>query len=173
MRGSMDLRALREYVVGDELRHLHWKATARTGQLMVSEYVDPAQPWCVVLLDTRVDVLVPDAFEEAVEVAASILWESCEQGRPARLSTTTGFRTDTPAARPGPASCSTSSASSPRTTAPTPRSTSPGSAGPAATAGSPTSAARRGSRRDNGTPVRPERAVRPRGRRGASEHEAS
>ncbi len=101
MRGSMDLRALREYVVGDELRHLHWKATARTGQLMVREYVDPAQPWAVVLLDTRADVLGPDAFEEAVSVAASILWESCEQGRPARLATTTGFRTDTPGGAAG------------------------------------------------------------------------
>jgi uncharacterized protein (DUF58 family) len=95
VRGSMDLRALREYVVGDELRHLHWKATARTGQLMVREYIDPAQPWCAVLLDTRASVLSPDAFEEAVSVAASLLWESCEQGRPARLATTSGLRTDT------------------------------------------------------------------------------
>ena len=63
MAGAMDLRALRPYVPGDELRHLHWKATARTGQLMVREYVDPAQPWCVVVLDTRRDVLDTDAFE--------------------------------------------------------------------------------------------------------------
>lgn len=95
VRGSMDLRSLREYVVGDELRHLHWKATARTGQLMVREYVDPAQPWCVVVLDTRAHMLAPDAFEEAVEVVASILWESCEQDRPSRLCTTGGLRTDT------------------------------------------------------------------------------
>jgi uncharacterized protein (DUF58 family) len=94
VRGSMDLRSLREYVVGDELRHLHWKATARTGQLMVREYVDPAQPWCVVVLDTRTHMLTPDAFEEAVEVVASILWESCEQDRPSRLCTTGGLRTD-------------------------------------------------------------------------------
>ena len=60
MAGAMDLRALRPYVPGDELRHLHWKATARTGQLMVREYVDPAQPWCVVVLDTRRDVLDAD-----------------------------------------------------------------------------------------------------------------
>ncbi|MFC4950843.1 DUF58 domain-containing protein [Pseudonocardia sp. GCM10023141] len=95
VRGSMDLRSLRDYVVGDELRHLHWKATARTGQLMVREYVDPAQPWCVVLLDTRSRMLTPAAFEEAVEIAASILWESCEQDRPSRLCTTAGLRLDT------------------------------------------------------------------------------
>lgn len=93
--GSMDLRSLREYVVGDELRHLHWKATARTGQLMVREYVDPAQPWCVVLLDDRATALTSEAFEEAVEVAASILWESCEQDRPSRLCTASGTVVDT------------------------------------------------------------------------------
>lgn len=93
--GSMDLRSLREYVVGDEPRHLHWKATARTGQLMVREYVDPAQPWCVVVLDDRAAALTPDAFEEAVEVAASILWESCEQERPSRLVLASGAAVET------------------------------------------------------------------------------
>lgn len=93
-RGSIDLRSLREYVVGDELRHLHWKATARTGQLMVREYVDPAQPWCVVLLDTRATALARAAFEQAVEVAASIVWAACAEDRPVRLCTTEGLRLD-------------------------------------------------------------------------------
>lgn len=101
VRGSMDLAALRDYVVGDELRHLHWKATARTGRLMVRQYVDPAQPWCVVLLDTRRQGLTPEAFEEAVEVAASVVWEACEQGRPVRWCTTGGARVDTPGGAAG------------------------------------------------------------------------
>ena len=94
MAGAMDLRALRPYVPGDELRHLHWKATARTGQLMVREYVDPAQPWCVVVLDTRRDVLDADAFEAAVEIVASVLWAAAEQDRPVRLATTGGLVLD-------------------------------------------------------------------------------
>ena len=98
MAGAMDLRALRPYVPGDELRHLHWKATARTGQLMVREYVDPAQPWCVIVLDTRRDALSADAFEAAVEIVASVLWASAEQDRPARLATTSGVVVDV---RPG------------------------------------------------------------------------
>lgn len=92
--GSTDLRSLREYVPGDPLRHVYWKASARTGQLMVREYTDPAQPWCVVLLDDEQEALAPTAFEEAVEVAASILWEAAEQGRPVRLATTSGVRLD-------------------------------------------------------------------------------
>jgi hypothetical protein len=57
LSGSADLRAVREYVVGDEVRHLHWKALARTGSLMVREYVDPAQPRFTLLLDDRSGVL--------------------------------------------------------------------------------------------------------------------
>jgi len=55
LRGSFDLREVREYVVGDDVRHLHWKAAARTGQLMVRDYADPDQPRFTVLLDNRIE----------------------------------------------------------------------------------------------------------------------
>ena len=92
MRGSMDLRSLREYVPGDELRHLHWKASARTGRLMVREYVDPAQPHCVVVLDTTgAPDIDEEQFEQAVEVAAALVREACERDQPTRLVTTSGL----------------------------------------------------------------------------------
>lgn len=74
LRGTTDLRSVREYVPGDELRHVHWRASAKAGHLLVREYVDPVQPHCTVVLDTREAALGADAFEEAVEVAASVLW---------------------------------------------------------------------------------------------------
>jgi uncharacterized protein (DUF58 family) len=89
--GSMEQRAVREYVPGDELRHLHWRATARAQRLMVRDYVDPAQPRCVVLLDTRPAALSPDAFEHAVEVAASVTHAAVTHGHPTRLCTTAGL----------------------------------------------------------------------------------
>jgi len=89
--GSMEHRAVREYTAGDDLRHLHWRATARTQRLMVRDYVDPAQPRCVVLLDTRPDALSPDAFEHAVEVAASLAYAAVAHGHPTRLWTTAGL----------------------------------------------------------------------------------
>lgn len=95
LRGSADLRAVRQYVLGDEVRLLHWKATARTGQLMVREYVDPAQPLLTVVLDTRPAALRAESFEHAVEVAASLLSASALAGQCCRLITPTG--TDTPA----------------------------------------------------------------------------
>ncbi|GIG55872.1 hypothetical protein Lfu02_02440 [Longispora fulva] len=85
--GSEDLRAVREYVPGDEVRHLHWKATARTGRLMVREYADPAQLRLTVLLDTRSAALSPELFEEAVEVAASLLYASTLAGQHCALLT--------------------------------------------------------------------------------------
>ncbi|WP_238165488.1 DUF58 domain-containing protein [Kribbella caucasensis] len=90
LRGSADLRDVRPYVVGDEVRHLHWKATARTGQLMVRDYVDPDQPRLTVLLDTRSETLPEATFEEAAEVAASILFAASMAGHRCRLLTSAG-----------------------------------------------------------------------------------
>ncbi|MFK4084080.1 DUF58 domain-containing protein [Kribbella sp. NPDC020789] len=90
LRGSADLRDVRPYVVGDEVRHLHWKATARTGQLMVRDYADPDQPRLTVLLDTRTEPLPEATFEEAVEVAASILVAASTAGHRCRFVTTAG-----------------------------------------------------------------------------------
>lgn len=87
LHGSLDLRDVREYVVGDEVRHLHWKATARTGQLMVREYTDPEQPRFTVLLDTRAALTTPQVFEDAVDVAASLLAASALAGHHCRLVT--------------------------------------------------------------------------------------
>lgn len=87
LRGSLDLRELREYQPGDEVRDIHWKATARTGTLMVKESADPDQPRLTVVLDTRASVF---AFEEAVDVAASLLRSAALAGHHARLLTSCG-----------------------------------------------------------------------------------
>ncbi|WP_117214437.1 DUF58 domain-containing protein [Allorhizocola rhizosphaerae] len=87
LRGSLDVREVREYVAGDEVRHLHWKATARAGQLMVRDYADPKQPRFTTLLDTR---LAESVFEEAVEIAASLLVSAARADHPCRLVTPCG-----------------------------------------------------------------------------------
>lgn len=90
LSGATDLRQIREYVVGDEIRHLHWKAMARTGRLMVREYADPAQPRFTVLLDNRIGVLTAAEFEEAVEVAASLTFAAITAGHRTRLRSLCG-----------------------------------------------------------------------------------
>lgn len=100
LRGSVDIQDVREYVPGDEVRHLHWKATARTGRLMVRDLADPDQPRFTLVLDTRPDALGVAAFEEAVDLAASLLAASAQAGHHSRLVTPSGL--DVPVAGGGP-----------------------------------------------------------------------
>lgn len=77
--GSITFDSLREYVVGDELRRVHWRTSARVGELMVRENVDTSLPRLIVLLDNRATAHpqrvggVVESFESACEAAASIV----------------------------------------------------------------------------------------------------
>lgn len=77
--GSITFDSLREYVVGDELRRVHWRTSARVGELMVRENVDTSLPSLVVLLDNRAAAHphrtggVAESFESACEAAASVV----------------------------------------------------------------------------------------------------
>lgn len=86
--GSITFHALREYVRGDDLRHIHWRSTAKTGTLMVREHVDTSRPDTTVLLETDAGAYTGERFEEAVDVAASVLSSVALAGFPARLVTT-------------------------------------------------------------------------------------
>ncbi|MCM4081116.1 DUF58 domain-containing protein [Paractinoplanes hotanensis] len=89
-RGSAEPRGIREYEPGDEVRRIHWRATAHTGRLMVRDLGDPRQARLTVLLDTRAGVLGADDFEEAVDLAASLLGAAARAGVPTRLVTADG-----------------------------------------------------------------------------------
>jgi len=74
-----DFRSLREYVVGDDSRLVHWASTAKTGSLMVRDHFELRRTTRCVVLET-LDRSVTDAlFEDAVEIATSIVCESLEQ----------------------------------------------------------------------------------------------
>lgn len=73
-QGSLTFHSLREYVIGDELRHVHWRTSARIGRLMVKEHVDTSLPTVAIALDDRPESWPhPEAFEAACEAAYSIL----------------------------------------------------------------------------------------------------
>ena len=91
-QGSVTFHRLREYVIGDDLRKVHWPSTARLGKLVVRQYVDTAQPYTVVLVDLRPEVYSPDSFEEAIDVAASVVASMSAGEAPVQLRTTTGER---------------------------------------------------------------------------------
>lgn len=71
---DVSFHALREYVSGDDRRHVHWKSTARTGQLMVRQYEETRRSHLAVALSTHLADFSPDPeeFELAVSVAGSL-----------------------------------------------------------------------------------------------------
>ncbi|GHH16543.1 DUF58 domain-containing protein [Streptomyces rubradiris] len=84
----------RGYRYGDDLRRVHWRSTARHGELMVRREEQPRRSRCTVLLDTRggaYEGAGPDsAFEWAVSAAASVLSHMLERGFSVRLLTDGG-----------------------------------------------------------------------------------
>jgi uncharacterized protein (DUF58 family) len=105
--GSITFDTLREYVVGDELRHVHWRTTARIGELMVREHVDTSLPRLVVVLDDRLAAhpganreREADSFEATCEAAASIVMAAFREELPVTLHLVSGASTATKTAQP-------------------------------------------------------------------------
>jgi len=89
--GSITFDSLREYVVGDELRRVHWRTSARVGELMVREQLDTSLPQLVVLVDNRPSAHpervggVAATFESVCEAAASVLTAAAREDVKASL----------------------------------------------------------------------------------------
>jgi uncharacterized protein (DUF58 family) len=92
---------LRRYAQGDDLRRVHWRTTARVGELMVREggdRDDPDRIATTVLLDAGGETTPPAELERAVEVAASVISAAADESTTGvsgayRVLTTTGLDT--------------------------------------------------------------------------------
>lgn len=93
-----DFVGLRQYQAGDDIRHIHWPAVARSGNLMVRQFERPDESHVAVVLDGRLTRHTVSSFERAVEAAASVL-AAVVADRPVRLITTDGYDTRTLAPR--------------------------------------------------------------------------
>jgi uncharacterized protein (DUF58 family) len=89
---------LRRYATGDDLRQVHWRSSARLGDLMVRGRTDTGRPGLVVLLDDRAGAHGDDTFESACEAAGSIVAAALRADIAVRLVTTGGAEL---AGRPG------------------------------------------------------------------------
>jgi len=92
--GTITFHALREYVIGDDLRHIHWKATAHAGTLMVRQHVDTSQPHTTVVLDCRRALHTEASFEQAIQIAASVVAASTATNFPVEVRTSGGLHVD-------------------------------------------------------------------------------
>jgi uncharacterized protein (DUF58 family) len=89
--GVVTFDHLREYALGDDLRRVHWRSSAHTGSLLVKEFVDAGTTSVTVLLDRRPGRYPDtDAFELAVDAAASVAVSAAARGLPVRLLSTAG-----------------------------------------------------------------------------------
>ena len=89
---GFDLHSVREYEQGESLRKVHWKTTARRGQLMVKELEDAPRDEIAVILDADESAVVAESFDVQVRAAGSILRAHASHGRRALLAVNSAER---------------------------------------------------------------------------------
>ncbi len=118
LNSSIAFDRLREYVVGDDLRRVHWRTSARAGVLMVRETLDEIVDDVLIVIDDQVadqladhttdqvadrvgkvedraaaksSSLVSPSYEYAVEIAASLAHYAAMIGQTCRILTSSGL----------------------------------------------------------------------------------
>jgi uncharacterized protein (DUF58 family) len=76
-----EFHGLRAYRPGDSPRHVHWRTSARYGELMVREYEDWPNDDLTLILEARRAPGTDDdpMLELAIRMAATICWQWCRQ----------------------------------------------------------------------------------------------
>jgi uncharacterized protein (DUF58 family) len=84
-----DLFSMRDYQPQDDLRHIDWKATARSRRLTVREFTSEDERRITIVLDTRLSHGagndLPERFERGVVQAASLIKHFIEERAEVRL----------------------------------------------------------------------------------------
>jgi uncharacterized protein (DUF58 family) len=78
-----EIFGVREYQRGDPLRRIHWRTSARRGELVVREFEPPGQRTLTVVLDAAPASL--EAADQAARLAASEAWDCLREGGRATL----------------------------------------------------------------------------------------
>jgi uncharacterized protein (DUF58 family) len=82
-----EYHGLRDYRSGDSPRWIHWRTSARRGELMVKEFEQQNEQDLALLIDpwlprTKISPELRDAMEQAISFAATVCLETCRrQGR--------------------------------------------------------------------------------------------
>lgn len=78
---DLAFHALRPYVPGDDRRYVHWRTSARIGQLMVRQFQETRRSQIIIVLPTSAQFYADEEeFELAVSCAASIAGQVIRDG---------------------------------------------------------------------------------------------
>jgi uncharacterized protein (DUF58 family) len=92
-QSGSEFHSLREYVVGDDLRRISWKASARSTKMIVKETALEGVKRCTVVLDTSSTDIDDEGFERAVSATAGFVTGAVAAGLNTRMvAADTDFR---------------------------------------------------------------------------------
>lgn len=75
---GMELFGVREYRAGDPLRRIHWRSSARLGELVVREYEPPGVQTVGIFCDPNPST--PEVADQVARLAASEAWDCIRGG---------------------------------------------------------------------------------------------
>jgi len=89
-----ELSGLRPYAPGDRLTRLHWPALARSGELIVREFMESEAGSLTLLVDLRPAAHTGDSIEQAISRVAGLGLRALRRGVTVDLCTSTGDRVE-------------------------------------------------------------------------------
>ncbi|MBR4490598.1 DUF58 domain-containing protein [bacterium] len=70
---GFELKALRDFVPGDSIRNIHWKSSAKSGQLRTKEFYKEVDSGSMMFIDNFFPERYSEDFEKILSAAASLL----------------------------------------------------------------------------------------------------
>ena len=90
-RVGQEFYGLREYVPGDDLRHVHWPTTARIDDLVIRQPENLRRGRLTIMADLRSSVQDDETVEAVLSAVASLAMSSLSSGLQVRVVTTAGW----------------------------------------------------------------------------------
>lgn len=84
---SMEFMGIRDYVQTDPMRKVNWKASARTGSLMVNQFYDSSSQRLTIFLNVSQSGILRyyDLIEESIRISRNFIEEFVQKGIPVRI----------------------------------------------------------------------------------------
>ena len=90
-RVGQEFYGLREYVPGDDLRHVHWPTTARIDDLVIRQPENLRRGRLSIMADLRSNIQDDETVEAVLSAAASLAMSSLAAGLQVRVVSTAGW----------------------------------------------------------------------------------